>query len=302
MMPFPRRWRSKGFTLIELLVVIAIIGILIALLLPAVQKVREAANRAKCSNNLKQIALACHNYHENFGVLPYTRSHNNLRSRSWAVLILPYIEQGNLYRPFSTPIPGVPEQNQINDLSNAEFQATGALKTLVPIYFCPSRNRNGVVHTSVPAPPDGPGPGGEGACGDYAVCVGSTTDPEANGAFITTYQTGVGFAQITDGLSNTLLAGEKHIPPDKFGLDHEDNTVYSAASFNSMARTAGRGGLARSPTDPDVTYWYFGSEHPGLVQFAFCDGHVVPLRTSILGTTLEKLANKGDGEVIPDYD
>src|SRR5262245_7915165 len=93
-----RKWRD-GFTLIELLVVIAIIGVLIALLLPAVQKVREAANRTTCANNLHQLGLAVHNFHDTHKALPPMDMGDNFVS--WAVVIMPYIEQDNVYRKWN---------------------------------------------------------------------------------------------------------------------------------------------------------------------------------------------------------
>src|SRR5215471_13177980 len=116
--------RRYGFTLIELLVVIAIISVLMALLLPAVQRVREAGSRASCANNLHQIGLAFHMYHDNYGKLPPNRL-SDLHA-TWAVLILPYVEQSNLYAQW--------------DLVKFYYdQSDVARLTQVPTYFCPSR-------------------------------------------------------------------------------------------------------------------------------------------------------------------
>src|SRR5437899_43452 len=115
--------RRAAFTLIELLVVIAIIAVLIGLLLPAVQKVRESSNRSKCSNNLKQIGLAIQNYHGIFSAIPYSRLDT---AETWAVLILPHMEQGNLYALWDFKL-------------NYYQQPSTVLLQRVPHYFCPSR-------------------------------------------------------------------------------------------------------------------------------------------------------------------
>ncbi len=118
-----------GFTLIELLVVIAIISVLLGLLLPAVQNVREAASRTKCANNLKQIGLAMQNYHFNHGALPPSRMSIH-ESASWAWLILPELEQDNLYRTWKQGAP-------------IYKVAIGSLQAPVPVFFCPSRRPPG---------------------------------------------------------------------------------------------------------------------------------------------------------------
>src|SRR5213083_343847 len=124
------RSARHGFTLIELLVVIAIIAILIGLLLPAVQKVREAANRASCSNNLKQIGLACHNYHDARGTLPPAQIRNEWLT--WAVLIMPYIEQDSTYRMFDISQPNPSP-------SGGPYLANDPTPHNIKTYFCPGR-------------------------------------------------------------------------------------------------------------------------------------------------------------------
>jgi prepilin-type processing-associated H-X9-DG protein len=279
--------------LIELLVVIAIIGILIALLLPAVQKVREAANRASCQNNLKQIGLAMHNYHDSYGRLPYAdeRVGTSYAYPSWAVLILPYIEQGNLYQQFVTPV-GAPQSHGFNSLTH---MTPSSIQTPVPTYFCPSRRSaqsNIVSEEAAGLPP-------AGAVGDYAVCVGD--DSYQTGAFPLAAGVTVRFADITDGLTNTLMVGEKHVPAPEsnFGRAANGDLCIYASDHWTIGRQAGpKFRLAQSVSEPFNQQ--FGSWHPSTVQFVFCDGSVRGLSTSTPGTTLGYFANRADGHIIPD--
>src|SRR5262245_66470935 len=136
MFRFANATRRHGFTLIELLVVIAIIAILVGLLLPAVQKMREAANRVRCANNLKQLALACHKYHDSEGNLPPGGSHNprgdpRFNHGCWLVTVLPFMVQDNLYR--SIPNLGVPFRN-----AAPEAVAAGIIRPKLTYAPCPS--------------------------------------------------------------------------------------------------------------------------------------------------------------------
>src|SRR5262245_42451475 len=128
--------RRAAFTLIELLVVIAIVAILIGLLVPAVQKVREAASRSTCQNNLKQWALAVHGYHDSKKALPEA-SRNNPR-RVWVVLIWPHVEQGTMYLQFDTNVHFYQPPNTITNTT------TGIYAKPAPLYYCPSDRPGGI--------------------------------------------------------------------------------------------------------------------------------------------------------------
>jgi len=163
MSPSLRR-RRVGFTLIELLVVISIISLLVGLLLPAVQKARESASRISCANNLKQISLAMHEYQMIYGSLPPRCLGANADGATWMVLIMPFVEQGNLFNRWNTSL-------------NYYQQSDVARLTPVPIYFCPSRRTASTALASVSGDQqwlggESFGPRVPGALSDYASCLG----------------------------------------------------------------------------------------------------------------------------------
>jgi prepilin-type N-terminal cleavage/methylation domain-containing protein/prepilin-type processing-associated H-X9-DG protein len=314
--------KRGAFTLIELLVVIAIIAILIALLVPAVQKVREAAARTQCVNNLKQIGLAIHNYHDARKQFPPARVGRDAYA-TWPILVAPYLDQQPLANLWDIT---KPYDQQINPLART---------TLVPVFFCPSRRSpmtSPASENGKAAPADGNG-GLEGACGDYGVCDGDGKDRNtatANGAIIAPLLTSpnigdnnpypkpiLGFRSVTsiasiiDGTSNTLLAGEKHVTPKGLGTASEgDDAFYSGYNYISAQRSAGwyidsnnvrQNKPLMKQTDGAASI-RFGSWHTGICNFVFCDGSVRALPVNIDIETLRRLAVRNDGMPIPSYE
>ncbi|MBY0456733.1 MAG: DUF1559 domain-containing protein [Gemmataceae bacterium] len=234
----PRKPRA-GFTLIELLVVIAIIAILIGLLLPAVQKVREAAARMSCQNKLKQLALACHNYHDANGVLPYGRKYDIWDTYTWTTLVLPYIEQVAVYDRFANSVNMTPYATNYN-VGGTQTGPNGpigsnaaqreARHTALTTFACPSDNGNtgnelgttqygarrgnyractgsGDMYGNRPPSDTSAGPWGVGV---FGVRPGQSFDATRNGL-------GAALTAVTDGTSNTVLLAEGLVPADTSG-------------------------------------------------------------------------------------
>jgi len=298
MLPLHRRGTRKAFTLIELLVVIAIIAILIALLVPAVQKVREAAARIQCTNNLKQLGLAMHGHHDVYKKFPYLRSGGGQNRHTWAMQLLPFIEQGPLYNVYKTPITGVTMTDGFNNHSSTNAQIVAARQALIAVFSCPSRR-------SPSLSPITTGSTVTGLAGDYAACSGDTGTVPTTGVFKLVnslhMEAGNRFGSISDGSSNVIMIGEKHIKLGTLGDPITDGMILSASENQTYHRRGGASWpLAANPLA--VVNNQFGSWHTGTVQFAFGDGTVRAIANSVPGTTIGLLANISDGQPVPSFE
>jgi prepilin-type N-terminal cleavage/methylation domain-containing protein/prepilin-type processing-associated H-X9-DG protein len=283
----------QAFTLIELLVVIAIIGNLVGLLLPAVQKVREAANRMTCQNNLKQIGLAFHNHHDGLLEFPTggwdsltppnyingSPAQGQKQRAGWAFQILPYVEAGNIWRG--------------GQATNDNDRALVAIGTTNKLFFCPSRRSpQTVTYPDNYEPPLTSGPIKHALC-DYAA-----SNKEGTGIVRQVRATNI--AAITDGTSNTLVVGEKRLNLRYLGSKQQDDNQGYTAGFNyDTMRKTSRPPLPDYQAEVGDGGGLFGSSHTGGLNIVLADGSVRFISYTISQRTFLLLGDVSDGQVLP---
>jgi prepilin-type N-terminal cleavage/methylation domain-containing protein len=317
-----RAWRGRGFTLVELLVVITIIGILIALLLPAVQAAREAARRLQCQNHIKQLALGCLTHENTARQFPTggwgyawtgdaDRGTDWQQPGGWLYNILPFIEQQPLY-----------DLGSGMDAATKKTAHKQRLATPVSYFYCPTRRpvatypwtiwhqwRNSDNVTVVGRNDYAANSGDNHMNADYGPQDGPASmavvssprffaDYNASETGVIFYGSTIKMADVTDGTSNTYLLGEKYADPDYYttGEDNGDNEAALSGDNEDITRWTD---VAPLPDTPGYApRGIFGSAHATGFSMAFCDGSVQQMNYTIDPTIHKYLGNRGDDHPI----
>ncbi|MBL8816324.1 MAG: DUF1559 domain-containing protein [Planctomyces sp.] len=326
--------KRQGFTLIELLVVIAIIALLVALLMPAVQQARAAARRSQCQNNLKQIALALHNFHDTFQAFPparlimdETQPPNDegtligLDEPSWLVRILPQLEQNafytqwDIYKPYGMHPIEVRRQPVNVFLCPERHSATNAVApdSRIEVTFpcgCPAGAQivPGGAVTDYAGNHGDPSPGTSGLQTDFywggnGTGVLISSRPKIVGEGIAqTWVDKISMGEIDDGTSNTLMVGETHVPKDQMNKSPYNGPAYFGRHVSHFCRIGGPGiPIAHNSTDPRGNLFSYGSDHTGYVNFALADGSVRTISTSLNTRVLANLSHRADGQTVGEF-
>ncbi len=335
--PRNRRHRRPGFSLVELLVVVVIVSLLLTLLLPAVQGVRESANRLQCANHLKQIGVAWQMHHDAHKFLPSggwgwdwigdpDRGFGPQQPGAWAFNILPYVEE--------TVVRDLGSGMSDSDKSTANVQRVA---TPVPLFYCPSR-RAATLYPNLEQPlavncgavalvarldyaanvgnpntttnPAGVDPAD---CGALSYCQCNAGPPSLAAADsgdwsswanttafngVSYSRSTVSFRQITDGLSQTAMVGEKNMDPTQYetGTFNADNESLYSGFDNDLYKTTGFGPQQDSPTNADL--YRFGSAHADAFNMVFCDGSVRQIIYEIDDSVFGALGSRSGGEIV----
>lgn len=278
--------KKNGFTLIELLVVIAIIAVLIALLLPAVQSAREAARRTQCKNNLKQLALAMHNYHDTHGVFP--PGYLTETGWGWGTMLLPFVEQGNLFDALSPSGP-----MSLTDAARLEL-----VRESLGMFRCPSDSQPVLNDKSKPEVAAKE----EIAMSNYLGIMGSVVaDPNGNGTMFQDSRVRIG--DITDGTSTTLLLGERDYVRHRASI-WAGSTNHPATNRNFVVSETSDA-LRINGADQNA----FSSMHSSGAQFALADGGVRFVSENLMSAdgvasasgVWQRLGQRNDGQVVGDF-
>jgi prepilin-type N-terminal cleavage/methylation domain-containing protein len=296
------RSRPRAFTLIELLVVIAIIAVLIALLLPAVQQAREAARRSQCKNNMKQLGLALHNYHDTSSIFPLNSSYSGgpaVNNRSGFVGMLPYLDQANIYNQMNMSASGIVAPN------------LAFTQTPLTVLLCPSDPD--ALKTNLLG--QDAGSSTAMAASDYAFCLGDYTNVSTTTGATQTPQYGNGvltssrgmfsrgnwsarMRDVTDGTSNTIALGEsignwcgwqigwgfQSFATTAHVINYQNSVLKNSASIGTHDNCIG-----------------FRSQHIGGAHFLLADGAVRFVSENISGVTYNALASRAGGETLGDF-